>query len=71
MGPEVRDAWLITTKKWIILTAASNQAKDLTGPIAMASIRRYYVDVTVIKAVEQTTGVGEIEKRKSLPRKLH
>ena len=33
----------------------------------MASIQRYYVSVTVIKAVEQTTGVGKIEKRKSPP----
>ena len=53
----------ISTKKWIILAATSNQAEDLTGAIAVASIQRYCEAVTVIKTVEKTTGVGDIERR--------
>ena len=55
----------ISTKKWIILAATSNQAEDLTGAIAVASIQRYYNTGNVIKAVEETMGVGEIERRSS------
>ena len=55
----------MTTKKWIIVAITSNHAEDLTRAIAVASIQRYYDAATVINAGEQTTGVGEIERRSS------
>ena len=51
------------TQKWIILATTSNQAKNLTGTIAVASILRFHDAVTATKAVGNTTGMGAIEKR--------
>ena len=50
----------ITTKKRIVLAITSNHAKNLTGPIAVAAIQRYYNTVTVVKTAARRAGVGEI-----------
>ena len=50
------------TQKWIILATTSNQAKNRTGTIAVASILRFHDAVTATKAVGNTTGMGAIER---------
>ena len=45
-----------TTKKWIILAAASNYAEDLTETIAVAPNQRYHNAVTVIKTAARLLG---------------